>query len=146
MAQLFRHMPCRVRKSENFPDSKIFVAKTFRIKRVNCVNFQFCDKCAQKVGLQDFMHKHGPNMLSRSYRHSSRSSKLSLDHLDTFLNYPDTLRIVQKHSRSPWHISRSSGLFLDYPDTFLRLSGHCLDRTETFQIIHTLFRLFGHIF
>ena len=29
----------RVRKSENFPDSKIFVAKTFRIKRVNCVNF-----------------------------------------------------------------------------------------------------------
>ena len=26
----------RVRISENFPDSKIFVAKTFRIKRVNC--------------------------------------------------------------------------------------------------------------
>ena len=30
----------RVTKSENFPDSKIFVAKTFRIKRVNRVNFQ----------------------------------------------------------------------------------------------------------
>ena len=29
----------RVRKSENFPDSKIFVAKTFLIKRVNRVNF-----------------------------------------------------------------------------------------------------------
>ena len=26
----------RVRKSKNFPDSKIFTAKTFRIKRVNC--------------------------------------------------------------------------------------------------------------
>ena len=33
----------RVTKSENFPDSKIFVAKTFRIKRVN---FQIHDKCA----------------------------------------------------------------------------------------------------
>ena len=30
----------RARKNENFPDSKIFVAKTFRIKRVNCINFQ----------------------------------------------------------------------------------------------------------
>ena len=36
----------RVTKSENFPDSKIFVAKTFRIKRVNRVNFQIRDKCA----------------------------------------------------------------------------------------------------
>ena len=71
---------------------------------------------------------------------------LSLDFLDTFLNYPDTFRIVRKLSRSPWHISRSSGLFLDYLDTFSRLSGHCLDCTETFQIIHTLFRLSGHIF
>ena len=36
----------RVAKSDNFPDSKIFVAKTFRIKRVNRVNFQIRDKCA----------------------------------------------------------------------------------------------------
>ena len=36
----------RVTKSKNFPDSKIFVAKTFRIKRVNRVNFQIRDKCA----------------------------------------------------------------------------------------------------
>ena len=36
----------RVRKNENFPDSKIFVAKTFRIKRVNCINFQIRDKYA----------------------------------------------------------------------------------------------------
>ena len=34
----------RVRKNDNFPDSKIFVVKTFRIKRVNCVNFQICDQ------------------------------------------------------------------------------------------------------
>ena len=76
----------RVTKSENFPDSKIFVAKTFRIKRVNRVDFQICDKCAKKVFLQDFVHKHGPNMLSTSYRHSSRSSKLSLYYPDIFLN------------------------------------------------------------
>ena len=36
----FRLGECRVRKSKNFPDSKIFVAKTFRIKCVNRVNFQ----------------------------------------------------------------------------------------------------------
>ena len=36
----------RVRKSENFPDSKIFVAKTFRMKRVNCIIFQIRDKYA----------------------------------------------------------------------------------------------------
>ena len=33
-------------KSENFPDSKIFVAKTFRIKRLSRVNFQIRNKCA----------------------------------------------------------------------------------------------------
>ena len=39
------HM-ARVTKSKNFPDSKIFVAKTFRIKCVNLTNFQIRDKCA----------------------------------------------------------------------------------------------------
>ena len=48
------HPVTRVTKGENFPDSKIFVAKTFRIKRVNRVNFQIRDKCALKVVLQDF--------------------------------------------------------------------------------------------
>ena len=51
---LFRFQTTKVRKSENFLDSKIWVAKTFRIKRVNCVNFQIRDKCALKVVLQDF--------------------------------------------------------------------------------------------
>ena len=36
----------RVRKVENFPDSKIFVAKTFRIKPVNCIIFQIRDNYA----------------------------------------------------------------------------------------------------
>ena len=36
----------RVRKSKNFPDSTIFVSKTFWIKHVNPINFQICDKCA----------------------------------------------------------------------------------------------------
>ena len=31
-------------KNEKFPDSKIFVAKTFWIKRVNCINLQVRDK------------------------------------------------------------------------------------------------------
>ena len=53
---------------------------------------------------------------------------------------------INKRYQSPRHIFRSSGLFLDYLDTFSRLSGHCLDRTETFQIIHTLFRLYRHFF
>ena len=34
----------RVRKSKNFPDSKIFHVKTFRIKRVNCDTFAFATK------------------------------------------------------------------------------------------------------
>ena len=61
----------RVTKSENFPDSKIFVAKTFRIKRVNRDNFQSRDKCVQKVVLQDFVHKHGPNMLHTVLDHAN---------------------------------------------------------------------------
>ena len=36
----------RVTKSENFPDSKIFAAKTFRVKREKRSNFQIRDKCA----------------------------------------------------------------------------------------------------
>ena len=50
------------------------------------------------------------------------------------------------HQQLSRHICRSSGLFLDYLDTFSRLSGHCLDLTETFQIIHTLLRLSRYIF
>ena len=38
-------MVTRVRKSKNFPDSKICVEKTFQIKRVNRVNFWIRDKC-----------------------------------------------------------------------------------------------------
>ena len=55
--------------------------------------------------------------------------RLSLDYLDTF-------RVVRKFSRFQRHISRSSELFLNYADTFPRSS----NLTETFQIIHTLYR------
>ena len=84
-------------------------------------------------GQQDFCRKNFPDKVRKSSQFSnSRQMRikggfarfcaevLSLDYPDTFLNYPDTLRIVRKLSRSPWHISRSSGLFLDYLDTFLR--------------------------
>ena len=119
----------------------IFSAFTIQVPNLGLENVDSQISRQEKL----FALKHFIDTLIK-YRHSSRSSKLSLDYPDTFLNYPDTLRIVRKLSRSPQHISRSSGFFLDYLDTFSRLSGHCLDRTETFQIIHTLFRLSGHIF
>ena len=62
---------CRVTKSENFPDSKIFVAETFRVKRVKRVDFQIRDKWVSKVVLQDFVHKHGPNMLHTVLDHAN---------------------------------------------------------------------------
>ena len=43
---LFGFCNFRVRKGESFLDSKIFVAKTFRIKPVNCIIFQIRDKYA----------------------------------------------------------------------------------------------------
>ena len=69
-------------------------------KRVNCVNFQICDKCACKVGLQDFMYKHGPNMLMNLSSHTDTflDHPDSQDYLDTFIIHPDTFRITQKHS------------------------------------------------
>ena len=70
----------RVTKSENFPDSKIFAAKTSQIKRVN---FQIRDKCAYKVVLQDFMHK--------IVRKLSRLSGNFPDHTDTVLDHPNSL-------------------------------------------------------
>ena len=36
----------RVRKGKNFPDSKIFAAKPFRKKPVNCISFQIRDTYA----------------------------------------------------------------------------------------------------
>ena len=103
--------------------------------------------------LSTFLEKHKTSGLSGYiFRHSLDRPEIfqiiifSLDYPDTSLNYPDNFRIIRKLSRSPQHISRSSGLFLHYLDTFSRLSRHCLDRTETFLIIHTLFRLSGHIF
>ena len=118
----------RVAKSENFPDSKIFVAKNFWIKSIfkfatNVHKRWFCKiLCISMVQICS---------IGSAY---NRCPKFG------------TFRIVRKFSRSPQHISRSSGLFLDYMDKFSRLSGHCLDRTETFQIIHTLFGLSGHLF
>ena len=41
---VFKYGPGRVRKSKNFPDSKIFHAKTFRIKHVNRDTFAFTKK------------------------------------------------------------------------------------------------------
>ena len=52
-------------KAKTFRIARIFAAKTFRIKRVKRVDFQIRDKCAEKVVLQDFVHKPFPNMPHR---------------------------------------------------------------------------------
>ena len=52
----------RVRKSENFPGSKIFHAKTFRIKRVNRDIFDFATKVLKTCKFHVFLgnvHKIG---------------------------------------------------------------------------------------
>ena len=117
------HNVPRVTKSENFPDSKIFVSKTFRIKCKNRANFQICINA----------HK-------RWFCKILSISMVQICSIGSAYNRCpkfETFRIVRKFSKSPQHISRSSDLFLDYMDSFSRLSGHCLDRTETIQIIHT---------
>ena len=93
-------MSARVTKSENFPDSVIFVAKTFRIKRVNRANFQIRDKCAWKVVLQDFVHKQGPNMLH------------------TVLDHANSLQIIRTSLGSSGNFPDPPGTFLDHPDSF----------------------------
>ena len=112
----------RVTKSENFPDRKFFVAKFFRIKRVNRVNFQICNNCALKQVLQDFVHKHGPNMLNIHF----------LDDLDTF-------QIVPKLSRSSGNFPDHAGTFLHHPDSFQIIWKHCQDLyNRIFRIIRRL--------
>ena len=111
-------MLIRVRKSKNFPDSRIFVAKTFRIKSVNRVDFHM-----RVIGGFARFYASMVQICPGNFPDHA-DIFLSLDFLDTFLNYPDTFRIVQKFSRSPRHICRSSVLFLDYSDTFSRLTGH----------------------
>ena len=101
----------RVTKSKNFPDSKIFVAKTFWIKHVNPANFQ--------IHIFEIIQT-----LFRSYGNfpdHSHSFQIIRTH---YLHLPDTFRIIRKLSRLTRHTPRLSRLFSDYPDTFSRLTGH----------------------
>ena len=41
---VYKYKENKVRENDNFPGSKIFGAKTFKIKRVNCIIFQIRDK------------------------------------------------------------------------------------------------------
>ena len=50
-----RNCPDPVRKSKNFTDSKIFDAKTFRIKRVNRDTFDFATKVCKIRELHIFL-------------------------------------------------------------------------------------------
>ena len=108
----------RVRKNENFPDSKIFVARTFRIKCVNCINFHIRDKYALKVCLQI----------------------LSITMIQICF-----MRCIYKRSRSPRHIFRSSRLSLEYPDTFFTSSGNFPVHPDTLYIIWIFCIVSGHV-
>ena len=123
--------PGRVRKSENFPGSKIFHAKTFRIKRVNRDTFEFATKVLKTCKFHVFLgnvHKIGKQNVKKLSNLwfiwiDSGLSGQSLDFLDNFwiiqivsglsgkfLDYPDSLWIVQTVSK----ISRQP---LDYADS-----------------------------
>ena len=144
----------RVRKSKNFPDSKIFHAKTFRIKRVNRDTFAFATKvrkteefhfCCQKCIKLDWMEPE----LSYEFLDNSESccTIRTLSGLSRqFLAYPDSLWIVRTVSKWAgkfkdflnsfwivWKVSRLPGQFLYYPyslwtvRTISKLSGKSLD-------------------
>ena len=118
-------------------------AKTFRIARF------LSQKLSGYSALIATIFKFATNAYKRWFCKILCISMVQICSIDSAYNRCPkfgTFRIVRQFSRSPKHISKSSGLFLDYMDTFSRLSGHCLDRTETFQISHTLFRLSGRIF
>ena len=96
----------RVRKSKNFPDSKIFHAKTFRIKRVNRDTFAFATKVLKTREFHVFfanVHNVELNGVWFIWWLSGLSRK--------FLYYPDSLWIVRT-------VSRLSGQSLDCPDIF----------------------------
>ena len=57
----------RVRKSKNFPDSKIFIAKTFRIKCVNCD----IDNFATNARKPKIFHKMLAKLLKYSLKHKN---------------------------------------------------------------------------
>ena len=92
----------RVRKSKNFPDSKMFT-KTFRIKCVNRDSNDFATNARKTKKNHNIMAK----PLSDSFWIVWTVSRLS----EQFLNYPDSFLVVQK-------VSGLSGQFLNCPDSF----------------------------
>ena len=107
-------MICRVRKSKNFPDSKKFHAKTFRIKRVNRDTFAFATKVRKN---REFMYFWLMCLMSNWMK-----SELFCD----FLDYLERFLTI-------WTVSWLSGQFLDYPGSLwnvlkvFRLSLQSLD-------------------
>ena len=85
----------RVRKSKNFPDSKIFHAKTFRIKRVNRDTFAFATKVRK----------------TREFQMCIMSNWMESELFGDFLGYPESLSVVQTVSKLSW-------LSLECPESF----------------------------
>ena len=126
----------RVRKSKIFPYSKIFHAKTFRIKRVNRDTFAFATKVRKSLS-----------------RHTCQSAKTiviqkcTIWMLQTIKYLSRNFLYAVESFRTNWKLSRSSGNFPDHLKSFQsvrklsRLSRnfpHCL---EIFQTVLKLFRL-----
>ena len=125
----------RVRTSEKFPDGKIFVAKTFQIKRVNRVNFQKRQKYAQKVFLQilsiSLVQIYSTGCIyKRNYLHLSILLIIEIEYLCTILFSP---QLGQQKNKSQ-QITQAHFQIITFIRTLFTLSEHI------FVIILTLFR------
>ena len=132
----------KVKKSfKNFPDSKIFVTKTFRMMRVNCFNFQICDKCAEGCVCK-ILSIRMVKICPMGYIYNGHYL-----HLSTFLNtlIENMQNSIQETSR---HLFRSSGHFqiiwIHFLDTFQIIQAYFLHYPDNFQIIGKLSRSSGH--
>ena len=122
----------RVRKSKNFPDSKSFTAKTFRIKRVNRDIGYFATKVHKSFMIkpkffQNIVAKLLQTYLLRQKLHDTVELRHIVRTVSNFsglwLHCPNSLQIVQTvFELSSFQIiqavSRLSGKFLDCPKSF----------------------------
>ena len=79
---IFEHLT-RVRKSKNFPDSKIFHAKTFRMKRVNRETLAFATKVRKTREIHVF------------WQICIISNWMESDLFGDFLDYPESFYTIR---------------------------------------------------
>ena len=117
----------RIRKSDNFLESNIFHAKTFRIECINCKIVKFATKL----------------------RKTALSTPIPMKERIWFMFGKICIYIVRHMLSIIWTFVRLSGHFLDPPDTLHTIwipctsSGPLSDHWHHFQIIGTLSRSSG---